>query len=200
MNDRNVLVLASSSPRRRELLGTSGIPFTIDAPEVDEHCALPPREAVLEISLRKARAAAARHPGQPVLAADTLVDAGGEALGKPRDAEDAARMLRLLSGSWHQVHTGVAAIGADGAEHRGADTTDVHFAPMTEAEIEAYVRTGECMDKAGAYAVQGTAGLWIDRIEGSFSNVIGLPMDLTRRLLAACGVRVLPGERDDQTM
>ena len=192
MNESIQLVLASSSPRRRELVSQAGIPFVTDAPEIDEHCALPPREAVLEISGRKARAAALRHPGCVVLSADTLVDAAGEPLGKPRDAADAARMLRLLSGSWHQVHTGVTVIGADGAAHQAVDTTDVHFAVMTECEIEAYVRTGECMDKAGAYAIQGRAGMWIDRIEGSFSNVIGLPMELTRRLLAAAGLQILP--------
>lgn len=187
MND-TPLILASASPRRRELLSLTGLAFQVDAPEVDESCALPPREAVMELSRRKALAAANAHPGCFILAADTLVSVDEQALGKPRDAEDACRMLRLLSGRWHQVYTGVTVIAPDGTLRCEADTTDVHFEPMTDEAIRRYIATGEPMDKAGAYAVQGIAGLWIDQLRGSHTNVIGLPMSLTRRLLEACGL------------
>ena len=187
MNDIT-LILASASPRRRELLGLTGLPFTIDAPDVDETCDLPPREAVKELSRRKALAAAAQHPGCIILAADTLVSVDEKALGKPHDEEDAFRMLKMLSGRWHQVYTGVTVVDADGTLYCEADTTDVHFESMTEDAIRRYIATGEPMDKAGAYAVQGIAGLWIDQLNGSHTNVIGLPMALTRRLLEKCGL------------
>ena len=111
-----------------------------------------------------------------------------KALGKPRDAEDACRMLRSLSGRWHQVYTGVSVVDGNGTLRCEADVTDVHFEEMSEEAIRSYVATGEPMDKAGAYAVQGIAGLWIDQLHGSHTNVIGLPMALTRRLLEDCGV------------
>ena len=187
MND-TTLILASASPRRRELLGLTGLPFTIDAPDVDESCDLPPREAVKELSRRKALAAAQLHPGCVILAADTLVSVDEKALGKPHDAEDAFRMLTMLSGRWHQVYTGVTVVDADGTLHCEADVTDVHFEAMSEEAIRRYIATKEPMDKAGAYAVQGIAGLWIDKLQGSHTNVIGLPMALTRRLLEQCGL------------
>ncbi len=182
------LILASASPRRRELLGLTGLSFTVDAPDVDESCTLPPREAVKELSRRKALAAAALHPGCVILAADTLVSVDEQALGKPRDAEDAFRMLHSLSGRWHQVYTGVSVVDTKGKLHCEADVTDVHFEPMTDDAIRRYIATNEPMDKAGAYAVQGIAGLWIDELRGSHTNVIGLPMALTRRMLEACGL------------
>ena len=185
MND-TPLILASASPRRRELLALTGLPFTVDAPDVDETCSLPPREAVMELSRRKALAAAQLHPGCVILAADTLVAVDDAALGKPHDAEDAFRMLRSLSGRWHQVYTGVTVVDADGTVHCEADATDVHFEDMSDEAIRRYIATGEPMDKAGAYAVQGIAGLWIDQLRGSHTNVIGLPMALTRRLLEDC--------------
>ncbi len=181
------LVLASASPRRRELLSLTGLPFTVDAPEVDETCTLIPREAVAEISRRKAFAAAEKHPDCVVLAADTLVSVDDRPLGKPHDTEDALRMLTLLSGRWHQVYTGVCVVAPDGRCFSRVDATDVHFCAMTEEEIRRYIATGEPMDKAGAYAVQGIAGLWIDQLRGSHSNVIGLPLSVTRELLNACG-------------
>ena len=185
MND-TPLILASASPRRRELLALTGLPFTVDAPDVDETCSLPPREAVMELSRRKALAAAQLHPGCVILAADTLVAVDDTALGKPHDAEDAFRMLRSLSGRWHQVYTGVTVVDADGTVRCEADGTDVHFEDMSDEAIRRYIATGEPMDKAGAYAVQGIAGLWIDQLRGSHTNVIGLPMALTRRLLEDC--------------
>lgn len=187
MND-TTLILASASPRRRELLGLTGLPFLIDAPDVDESCSLPPREAVKELSRRKALAASKLHPGCVILAADTLVAVDEKALGKPQDAEDAFRMLSLLSGRWHQVYTGVTVVAIGGSLHCEADVTDVHFEEMSEDTIRRYIATGEPMDKAGAYAVQGIAGLWIDQLRGSHTNVIGLPMALTRRLLENCGL------------
>ena len=187
MTDKT-LILASASPRRRELLGLTGLPFTIDAPDVDETCSLAPREAVKELSRRKALAAAALHPGCVILAADTLVSVDEKALGKPRNEEDAFRMLSMLSGRWHQVYTGVTVVDADGTLYCEADTTDVHFEPMTDDAIRRYIATKEPMDKAGAYAVQGIAGLWIDQLRGSHTNVIGLPMALTRCLLEQCGL------------
>ena len=187
MNDTK-LILASASPRRRELLALTGLTYTIDAPDVDETCSLPPREAVQELSRRKALAAAALHPGCVILAADTLVSVDDTALGKPRDEADACRMLRSLSGRWHQVYTGVTVVDANGAVHSSVDGTDVHFEDMTDEDIRRYVATGEPMDKAGAYAVQGIAGLWIDQLRGSHTNVIGLPMALVRRLLSRCGL------------
>lgn len=183
-----MLVLASASPRRRELLSMTGIPFMIDAPEVDETCDLPPREAVMELSRRKALAGAALHPGKVILAADTLVAVDNAALGKPRDEEDAFRMLRMLSGRWHQVYTGVSVVNAMGEVFSAVDGTDVHFCPMTDEEIRRYIATGEPLDKAGSYAVQGVAGLWIDELKGSHTNVIGLPLSLTRELLEKCGL------------
>lgn len=187
MND-TTLILASASPRRRELLSLTGLPFTVDAPDVDESCSLPPRAAVKELSRRKALAAAKLHPGCVILAADTLVSVDEKALGKPQDAEDAIRMLRSLSGRWHQVYTGVTVVNVDGTLLCEADVTDVHFEAMSDEAIRRYVSTGEPMDKAGAYAVQGIAGLWIDELRGSHTNVIGLPMALTRRLLEQCGM------------
>ena len=187
MND-TTLILASASPRRRELMALTGLPFTVDAPDVDETCSLPPPEAVKELSRRKALAAARLHPGCVILAADTLVSVDDVALGKTVDAEDAFRMLKSLSGRWHQVYTGVTVVAADGSVLSEVDGTDVHFEPMSDEAIRRYIATREPMDKAGAYAVQGIAGLWIDELKGSHTNVIGLPMALTRRLLEQVGL------------
>lgn len=185
------LILASQSPRRRELLSLTGIPFEVDAPEVDETCTLGARDAVLELSRRKALAAAARHPGQVILASDTLVAVDDVPLGKPADEADAFRMLRSLSGRWHQVYTGVCVISAAGDVYAEVDATDVRFGPMSDEAIRAYIATSEPMDKAGAYALQGIAGLWIEEIRGSHTNVIGLPLTLTRKLLENCGLHPL---------
>ena len=132
------LILASGSPRRRELLSLTGLPYVVDAPEVDESCALPPEEAVQEISRRKGLAGAAAHPGCVVLSADTLVAVDGKALGKPHSEEEAFQMLSLLSGRWHQVYTGVCAVDAQGMVHQRVVGTRVHFCPMTEEEYDAF--------------------------------------------------------------
>ncbi|MBQ6564818.1 MAG: Maf family protein [Clostridiales bacterium] len=184
------LILASASPRRRELLSLTGLTFSIDAAEVDEHTSLGAKEAVLELCRRKALAVAARHPGEIVLAADTLVAMHDIPFGKPEDEEDACRMLRSLSGKWHQVYTGVCTVSKDGQIHTGLDTSDVHFMDMSEDDILSYVRTGEPMDKAGAYALQGIAGIFISEVRGTPSGVIGLPLPLTHELLERCGLHI----------
>ena len=183
------LILASCSPRRSELLTLAGIPFDAVSPDVDETCALSAGEAVAVLSARKAEAVGAQFPGRFVLAADTLVAVDGFPLGKPRDAEDAARMLRMLSGRTHQVYTGVSVRSPDGKLLTETDCSDVSFCHVPEEELLSYVRSGEPMDKAGAYALQGRASLWITRLEGSYSSVIGLPLYLVRRLLLESGYR-----------
>jgi septum formation protein len=145
--------------------------------------------------LAEAKARAAARPGEIVLAADTIVVLDGELLGKPRDAAEAAAMLRRLAGREHEVSTGVATFDVDAGELEvGVDTTRVRFAPLTEAEIAWYVATGEPMDKAGAYAIQELASLFVTAIEGNHSNVVGLPMPMVYRMLAGQGMR--PGVSD----
>ena len=185
------LILASCSPRRCELLQRTGISFETDAPDVDENCDLPAQEAVSVLSRRKASAAAEKHPGSFILAADTLVSLDGHSLGKPVDSEDAVRMLHLLSGKTHHVYTGVTVISPDGGIFTDYDKTDVTFAQLSDEEIQYYVHSGEPMDKAGAYAIQGRAGLWITRIEGSDTSVIGLPLWIVRNLLTRAGFPLL---------
>ena len=185
------LVLASRSPRRCELLNRIGLVFETDAPDVDETCSLPAGEAVRILSLRKAQAAAESHPRSFILAADTLVSFREEALGKPLDPPDAIRMLRMLSGQTHQVYTGVTVISPDGRVFTHSDQTDVTFASVDDAEIADYVRSGEPMDKAGAYALQGRAGMWVTHLDGSDTSVIGLPLYLVRSLLLQAGYPLL---------
>ena len=184
------LILASGSPRRRELIGSMGIPFEViaaDAPEIKEGA---PEEIVTENARRKAAAVAKGHPGRVVLGADTMVFAAGAALGKPRDLADARRMLRLLSGREHLVYTGVCVMRDEKIDLRW-ESAGVFFVPLTEAEIDRYLAAGESMDKAGAYALQGRGGMYVRRIEGSYSNVIGLPLALAREMLLGFGVENL---------
>ena len=181
------LVLASRSPRRSELLKLAGIPFEVMVPDVDETCTLPAEEAVVSLSARKAKAAGVLCPGRFILAADTLVELDGKTLGKPANEENAREMLRALSGRTHQVYTGVSVLSPSGQLFTGSDRSDVTFCNVTDEEISAYVRSGEPMDKAGAYAVQGRASLWIVRLEGNYSSVIGLPLYLVRLLLLRSG-------------
>ena len=191
------IILASGSPRRSEILTRMGVAFEKQAATVDEHCDLGAREAVAELSRRKALAVAAHFPGRVVLAADTLVALENRPLGKPEDEEDACRMLERLSGREHQVYTGVCVVDAQGRVMQAVDVSDVCFRAITEDEIRAYVATGEPMDKAGAYAIQGGAGKWVTQGRGSRSNVIGLPWDPTQRLLQAAGVPVDAGNEQD---
>ena len=181
------LILASGSPRRRELLDLMGLTYTVETPDVDESFSGRPSETVMEISRRKAAAVAARHSDSIIIAADTLVFADG-ALGKPHTPERAKEMLRSLGGNWHHVYTGITVINTrSGRILRNVDKTRVHLVPMTEQEIDAYVATGEPLDKAGAYGIQGMGGMFVDRIDGSYSNVVGLPMSMLRIMLAQVG-------------
>ena len=179
-----MLVLASSSPRRAELLRAAGIPFDLFPVDVDEAVLKlePPGEHVRRLAREKADAAFAAHPDAVVLGADTIVLISGEILGKPRDAADATRMLRLLSGREHEVLTGVAIVAKRGVAVEVARTR-VWFTPLNELEIAEYVASGEPLDKAGAYGIQGIGSRFIDRIQGSYSNVVGLPVALVYRLL-----------------
>jgi len=181
------LILASRSPRRCELLNRLGLTFETVSPDVDESCNCPADEAVRLLSLRKATACALSHPGSFILAADTLVALDDYSLGKPLDAEDAVRMLHLLSGRTHQVYTGVTVLTPSGQAFTGLDCTNVTFASLSDEEIKSYVSSAEPMDKAGAYALQGRAGMWIVRLEGSDTSVIGLPLYLVRSLLLSAG-------------
>jgi septum formation protein len=185
-----MLILASGSPRRRELLAAAGIPFTAqsaDVPEIQRPEESPARFAV-RVAEDKARAVAGRSPGNLVLAADTIVVVDGAVLGKPQDAADAARMLRLLTGREHEVITGVCLIAPDGQVRTGTVTTVVRFVPLSEEEIAAYIASGEPMDKAGAYAIQGMASRWIPEIRGEYANVVGLPVATVWRMMREAGV------------
>ncbi|HET9038124.1 MAG TPA: Maf family protein [Myxococcaceae bacterium] len=185
------LVLASASPRRRALLEQLGIPLRIDPAHLDENVreGEPAEQYVLRLARQKAEAVHVRHPSDTVLAADTSVVLEGRILGKPRTAEEAVEMLRALSGRTHQVMTAVAVAGA-GARCVIASVT---FAAASEAALRWYVSTGEPMDKAGAYAVQGIGGFLVERIEGSYSAVVGLPLVETLALLRDAGY-ILPWE------
>ncbi len=177
------LILASGSPRRKEILETMGIPYAVDVSDADESYTGSPENMVLELSRRKAEAVAGRHQNALVLAADTLVFCD-EVLGKPKDADHAKQMLRRLSGDWHSVYTGLTLIDTcTGTCIRRADHTRVHFVEMSAEEIDAYVATKDPLDKAGAYGIQTMGGMFIDKIEGSYSNVVGLPMALLRSML-----------------
>ncbi len=183
-----MLILASASPRRRELLAQAGISCTVrpaDIPE-DPLPAEDPTAYVVRLARQKAQTVfdAAGDPAALVLGADTTVTLDSRILGKPADAGDARRMLRLLSGRTHRVITGVALVSAAGAQV-AAEVTAVRFLTLSDAEIDAYIATGEPMDKAGAYAIQGRAARWIPRVEGCYFNVVGLPLALVGTMLAA---------------
>jgi septum formation protein len=179
-----MLVLASSSPRRAELLRSAGIPFATQPSDVDETAR--PGERPLDYALRmareKAHAVAALRPNDTVLGADTIVVVDNDILGKPRDADDARAMLRRLSGRWHEVTSAVCLV-VDGRERLEHATTRVEFSALSDDDIAGYVALGEPMDKAGAYGIQGIAARWIPRIEGDYSNVVGLPVALVWRML-----------------
>ena len=182
------LVLASASLRRAELLTSAGFRFTIDAADVDEteHPGEDPQAYVLRVARDKARTIASRQHGAVVLAADTTVVAGGEILAKPVDETDAVRMLELLSDAVHEVWTGVVVING-GNEASDVVLTRVHMRAITPEELRWYVASGEPMAKAGAYGIQGRAARFIDWIEGSWSNVVGLPVATVDRLLKGLG-------------
>ena len=192
-----MLILASSSPRRQELLRNAGMAFSVHPANIPE--ALLPGEPPKIYAERLAREKAAAvfrldseecGPEKFVLGADTIVLVDDEVLGKPRDADDAARMLRLLSGRTHRVITGVCLMGKGFADVR-SETTTVKMQELRPEEIASYVATGEPMDKAGAYAIQGWASRWISKIEGDYFNVVGLPVSLVYRMLGEHGALVL---------
>jgi septum formation protein len=186
------LILASASPRRAELLRAAGFAFDVVAVDVDErfHPREKPEEAVARLAEAKAALASARHPNAVVIGADTTVVVRGEPLGKPADGADAARMLRLLSGRTHEVLTGIC-LCSQGRRLIHVEPSRVRMAPLTEEEIAWYVSTGEPADKAGAYAVQGLASRFIEGIDGSYSNVVGLPISSVYELLKELGCAIL---------
>ena len=178
------VILASGSPRRRELLGEMGVAFEIDVPDVDETVGGTPDQMVAVLAERKARAVAERKEEGLIVAADTLVALDDRALGKPADDAEAKEMLRALSGRTHDVFTGVCVMDArTGRVMVAAERTGVRFRAITEEEIDAYVATGEPRDKAGAYAIQGGAGAFVEGYEGSRTNVIGLPVEKLGEML-----------------
>ncbi len=181
----NHLILASGSPRRRELLSLYTTDFTVCVSEFDESAVTAPTPAQLveQLAIGKCLAVAKQHPDAVVIGCDTVVDVDGAVFGKPHDAEDAKRMLRALSGKTHQGHTGVCIAKADRAE-QFVDSCKVTFFPLSEEEIDFYASTKEPYDKAGAYAIQGRAALWLDRIEGDYYTIMGLPVSRTVQTLA----------------
>ena len=166
-----MLILASGSPQRRAILEQLGITFEVVVPEVDELGGGDPRTTVVENALRKARAVA----GPTVLAADTVVVVDGDVLGKPADEAEAERFLRRLGGRSHEVWGGIA-LRADGEERTAHAVTTVHFSPLEEQDLTWYLGTGEWQGRAGGYAIQGRGAVLVERIEGDFWNVVGLPV------------------------
>jgi len=184
-----MLILASASPRRHELLLAAGIEHVVRAAAISEERRPdePPAHMVVRLAEEKARAVAQRFPGRYVLGADTIVVADEHLLEKPLDHADAARMLRILSGRAHEVTTAVSLIKPDGGNDTRACTTRVFFRALDDEEIQRYVASNEPMDKAGAYAIQGGAAGFADRMDGEFSNVVGLPLSLVTEILRANG-------------
>lgn len=180
-----MLILASQSPRRKALMGLFRIPFTVRVADIDETMedTRSPFDEVARVSRAKAEAVQ-READDVVVAADTIVVCGGRVLGKPADEEEAAAMLTLLSGKDHQVMTGMTVLRGDRAV-TCTEVTDIHFRPLSQKEIWAYVRTGEPMDKAGAYGIQGGAALFAEKMVGDYYNVMGLPVCKLGQLLRA---------------
>ena len=190
------LILASGSPRRAELLEKMGLTFQVEPSNTDEilEPGLTPQQEVVHLSLGKAKAVAANHPEEAVvLSADTVVELDGKILGKPHSKEEAAEMLRALSGRSHRVLTGVTVMGPKGTETH-CEETSVVFREMSQAEIDWYVATGEPMDKAGAYGIQGYAAIFIEKLDGDYYNVMGLPVCQVGLMLRRAGIPVLWAE------
>ena len=178
------LILASGSPRRSEIMNSVGWQFTKAVPDIDEseRDGESPEDYVRRLAGEKAAAVAGSHPGEIVLAADTTVVIDGKIIGKPNDAEHAREMIEMLSGNWHEVLTGVA-VARNGTTAIDMQRTRVKFAPMTDAEIDFLVAEGDPLDKAGAYAVQAQAALFIEAIDGDYWNVVGLPISLVYEMV-----------------
>jgi septum formation protein len=185
-----ILILASASPRRQELLREAEIPFEAHPAYIneDQHAGEPPLKYVCRLAREKAQTVAQHYPQNYVLGADTIVVIDNAVLGKPGNAADAARMLRLLSGREHWVTTAVSLVHPNGHTDTSCATTRVFFRKIAEDEIEQYVAGSEPMDKAGAYAIQGGASRWTDRIVGEYSNVVGLPLSLVTEMLRKSGL------------
>lgn len=179
-------ILASQSPRRKQLLEQAALSFTVIPSQVNEHFNLnvPPEEAVTQLAADKARSILQKYPDRIVLGADTVIAIDGEILGKPRDEADAAVMLRRLSGRTHDVITGVALLSS-AKERVFAEKTEVAFYPLTDDEINDYIKSGEPFDKAGAYGIQGLGATLVKRISGDYNAVVGLPLAKVFRELRA---------------
>mgnify|MGYP002713282153 CR=1 FL=1 len=189
------IILASASPRRRELLEQIGITARVQAVDIDESRF--PNEAVMDFVQRLAMEKAqcgfetvSNDEARPVLGSDTIVEIGGDVLGKPEDREHAREILMMLSGRVHEVHTSVAMVSQD-RKIIDTSSTQVHFKTLEAGEIDSYISTGEADDKAGAYAIQGIAAQFVKNINGSYSGVMGLPLYETAKLLKQCGIRTL---------
>lgn len=185
------LILASTSPRRKELLALLGIPFDVAVPECEETTrpVRAPEELARSFALEKARTCASRHPDSVVVGSDTLVGIDGEVIGKPADAAEACSILRRLQGRMHLIYTAVAVVQVTRAiELAGVEGVHVEFRPLSDREIDEYVATGEGLDKAGAYSIQGAGGELIAKLVGDFPAAVGLPLRLTARLLGQAGV------------
>ena len=183
-----MIILASKSPRRKQLLSMMGLEFTVQTADIDETMdpSQTPAHEVAAVSARKAEKIAALHPQDVIVSADTIVVIDGKILGKPKDEQDAARMLRLLSGRTHTVYTGLT-VHANGKANTQVVSTGVTFRDLSNAEIAAYIETKEPMDKAGAYAVQGFFARYIEGLKGSYANVMGLPVHLVYQKLKELG-------------
>lgn len=186
------LILASSSPRRQEILQSRGYAFTIDPADIDEAFdrSAPVGEAMLKLARQKAEAVQKRHPGDVVIGADTMVFLEGEPLGKPADAQAAKEMLRRLSGRSHAVYSAVAVL-SPGADNSFVIKTDVKFYDLPDGLISRYVATGEPLDKAGSYAIQGKGALLVESVSGDYLNIVGLPMGELAKRLDALGIKPL---------
>ena len=186
------IILASQSPRRREMLTLMGLTFQVVVSDVQEVSppGATPEVLVGHLALQKAQAVAASYPAHCVIGADTIVYIDGKVIGKPKDEADAFRILSLLQGRTHTVYTGVAVLSPKGVDVRHSETK-VTFAAMTEEEIRWYIATGEPMDKAGAYGIQGPGGMFVERVEGNYFTVIGLPLPLLYRMLKQAGAITL---------
>ena len=184
------IILASQSPRRQELLKLLGLEFTVHTADIDEHMdpSLPPEQEVARVSAEKARAVAKDCAEEDIIiSADTIVVIDGQILGKPKSEADAIRMLNLLSGRRHEVMTGLTVLSGGQSQTRVV-RTGIEFRRLTDREIDAYVATGEPMDKAGAYGIQGRGAVLVEKINGCYNNVVGLPLSLLYLMMQRLGV------------
>ncbi|ADG83385.1 Maf family protein [Thermincola potens] len=194
------IILASASPRRRELLDAVGLPYKVQVSAIDEKipAAMTPADTAMNLALQKAQNVAGKFASGIVIGADTIVVLNGHVLGKPKDKTDAVNMLQALRGTTHQVITGLAVIDAeDGKTVQAFEETEVCFKNISDDDINAYVATGEPMDKAGAYGIQGLGGLFVAGIRGCYFNVVGLPIPLLAEILKGFGVDILRFRKDN---